>query len=178
MITDDGPDEPIDDTDLQILAELGDLWDTLDPVPDDLTLEIRFRLSVQALHAEVAELHGDADDGVQPTSQVPELAGAGAFRDGAPVRTDTLTFRCDQLSSMVTVASLAADMVRVDGWVTVPECAVEMRVLARDRRGRPLVHQTRADEVGRYTFDEVETGPAQLVFRYDDITVMTPYFAL
>lgn len=176
MITDGGPDEPIDDTDLQILSELGDLWDVVDPVPDDLTLEIRFRLSVQALHAEVAELHGD-DDRVQ-ASDVPELAGAGAFRDGTPVRTDTLTFRCDQLSSMVTVTSLAADMVRVDGWVTVPECAVEMRVLSRDRRGRPVVHQARADGVGRYTFDDVETGPAQLIFRYDDITVMTPYFAL
>lgn len=158
-------DELLDNADRQLLSGIAELWDTVDPVPADLALEIRFRLSVRALHADVAELQREADQ-------------IGAFRDDTPVRTDTLTFSCDELSTMVTVIAVGEERVRLDGWVTVPECAIELRVLTKDRQGSAAVHHLRADADGRWTVDGIAAGPAQLVFRHGDRTVVTPYFDL
>ncbi|GAB3190393.1 hypothetical protein [Nesterenkonia suensis] len=188
------PDGSLDGTDDRILSDLAELWSAADPVPEDLALEIRFQLSVQALRAEVAELqYGESQ--ADPTADGPVLVGVDAFRDGAPIRTDTLTFSCDRLSTMITVtpvspegephgagAARGADRtgaaVRIDGWVTVPECRIELRVLTTDRSGASAVRHLRADDDGRFTVDAVPVGPAQLILRHRDDTVITPYFDL
>lgn len=171
-------DEPLDETDLQILDGLAELWTALDPVPEDLTLEIRFQLGVRTLRAEVAELQR-ATGTVAPASAERELLGAGAFRDD-PVHTDTLTFSCDRLSSMVTVTpdGMHGGPVRIDGWVTVPECLIEVEVLTNDRTRAATRQLIRADADGRFTVDDVVRGPAQLLFHHPQGAVLTPYFDL
>ena len=47
---------PLDESDVALLAALRALHAELDPVPAGLTDDVKFALTVQALHAEVAEL--------------------------------------------------------------------------------------------------------------------------
>ncbi|ASK66872.1 hypothetical protein CFK39_14840 [Brachybacterium avium] len=171
-------DDPLDETDLQILDELADLWSTVDPVPEDLTLEIRFQLGVRELRAEVADLQNGLE-ATAPSLAGSEPLGAGAFREHA-MHTDTLTFSCDRLSSMITITphGTAPDTVRVDGWVTVPDCSIELHVLSPDRTRTAVRQQLRADPDGRFTLDEIPRGPAQLHFHHPQGPILTPYFDL
>lgn len=171
----DDADGPLDETDLRLLADLADLWSVADPVPADLALEIRFQLGVRALHAEVAELQRNGDP---PAAAEP--VGAGAFRDDDAVLTDTLTFSCDRLSAMVTVTGPdpATGNVRIDGWVTIPQCRIELRQISPERRGTTTVRRLRADADGRFTLDDVARGPAQLLFDHPERTVLTPWVDL
>jgi hypothetical protein len=175
-------DEPLDATDTRILAAVGELYTAADPVPADLALEISFQLSVRALHAEVAELQrpgpesGGADAAEPPDA---DRGLVGAVRDDQVTRTETLTFSCDQLSAMVTVTALDEDTVRIDGWLTAPDCAVELRMLDHQPDAPSQVTRTRADEDGRFTLARIKRGLAQLVFRDGDRRpVVTPYVEL
>lgn len=164
--------EPLDQTDLALLAGVRDLYAAVDPVPDGLATEIKFALSVQALHAEVAELQrGDVAEHEGSLVRADEYA-----------QTETMTFTCDQLSAMITVTRVAAETVRLDGWVTADGCRVELRVRSVDGGGDPTTTGARADADGRFTFTEVRKGLAQLVFRSEPTDgtaasrpVITPY---
>ncbi|MDT4944611.1 MAG: hypothetical protein QOH14_1344, partial [Pseudonocardiales bacterium] len=46
----------IDAADIQVLAQLAQLYETLDPVPDNLIERIKFGITLDSLHAEIAEL--------------------------------------------------------------------------------------------------------------------------
>ncbi len=144
-------EQPLDDLDLSILACMQDLYTDVDPVPRELATEIKFALTVQALHAEVAEL---------------QLAESDALvRSDDFAQTETMTFSCDQLSAMITVTAVDADTVRVDGWVTTSGCEVELRIRALDGGTEPTLAREQADADGRFTFTQVSKGMAQLVFR-------------
>ena len=149
-------DEPLDGIDVEILAALRDLHTTIDPVPSDLATEIKFRLTVQALHAEVAELQRSA----------PAELAAAAVRADEYAQTESMTFTGDQLSAMNTITALDAEAVRVDGWVTTDGCAVELRVRSVEAGGAgPVTEHALADADGRFTFARVRKGMAQFVFR-------------
>src|SRR5215204_2542752 len=107
-------DEPIDDRDLLVLAELRDLFDAVDPVPPTLTARIRFALELEDLDAEVSRLHESWD-----------LVGAGTRGDG---ESRTVTYDSERLTIMVTLTPAGDGTFRLDGWLAPPAAhRVELR---------------------------------------------------
>ena len=96
------------------------------PLPAGLTEDIKFALTVQAMHAEVAELQ--------------RLGAESALARSEYTRTQTMTFSAETLSVMVTLSPIDADEVRVDGWVTGHDSPVVVEIRGdahdRDHRGR------------------------------------------
>jgi hypothetical protein len=132
----------IDEQDLGNLELLAELYTTLDPVPDGLIDRVQFGITLDALHAEIAELQRSS-----------ELAG---------VRSDAataVTFTSTSLSIMISVTETSADRVRIDGWIAPGAHATV------DLRRTDGVSTEVADEDGRFVFEDVPRGLAQFVVR-------------
>ena len=84
--------EPLDDLDERILAGIADVLRSADPVPAGLADDIKFALTVQAMHAEVAELQ--------------RVGAESALARSEYTRTQTLTFSAEALSVMVTLSPI------------------------------------------------------------------------
>lgn len=156
---------PLDHTDTALLAEIAALLEEVDPLPADLVERVQFALALDEMFTEVAQITRLRSD---------ELA---VRSEAAEVRTETLTFSADRLTAMVTVTRDAAGRLRVDGWIA-PEGVqrVQLRMPGR-------VEQTLSDESGRFVFEDLPDGFAQLTFRPDsadagDSGVVTPLFQL
>jgi len=150
---------PLDRFDERILAGVREVAARLDPVPAELADDITFALSMQALHAEVAELQ--------------RLGAESALvRSVDYTRAETLTFTSDRLSVMVTITDVDGARVRLDGWVTgATGVRIELRQQSRSAT-------TTADEDGRFAFASVAHGMVQFVFHpsRDDLRpVITPH---
>ncbi len=152
----------IDEGDLANLRSVRELFAHADPVPRELTERIKFELTVQALHAEVAELMDCAL--LATRSAAPQLE---------PSRTDSVTFAAASVSLMVTANEGAdGDRVRVDGWVTVPGSRVE----AVTPEGSTSAI---SDADGRFVLDDLPHGPVHFVIltdpvKQEDRPVITP----
>jgi len=135
----------IDDTDTRLLSQVAAAFRSADPVPPNLVDRIQFGITLDALHAEIAELQrSDGLVGVRTQEAT----------DG-----QTVTFTSPSLTTMVTITPGAADRVRVDGWVVPGQGVdVELRIV-----GTSLT--TTADDNGRFVFDDVPRGLAQFVLR-------------
>lgn len=135
----------IDDVDAELLLRTARMFATLDPVPPGLVDRINFGLTLDALHAEIAELQRSG-----------ELAGVRA-ETGSGVQ--TVTFTSQTLTTMITVTPTSGDRVRIDGWIA-PGSGVTVEL-----RGRTESRETAADDDGRFVFDDVPRGLAQFVLR-------------
>ncbi len=156
----------IDASDEEILRRLDALVDAYDPVPEGLVDRIGIALTVEALQAEVARLH-----------LVGDLA-ASVRSDEASIEAGTITFTTDVLTVMISVHhedGPSGDEVRVDGWAApAGELTVELHQF-----GDVLV--TTSDEDGRFSFADVERGPARLVLRRPSepsVPIVTPQVEL
>ena len=151
----------IDRVDLAALERIANLYAQLDPVPEALVDRIQFGLTLDALHAEIAELQRSAD-----------LVGVRST-DATDVQ--TVTFTSATYTTMVTITALSADAVRIDGWVVPGEgVVVDLRTLAE-------VLSVTADADGRFVFESVPRGLAQFVLRGSDgdqPAVVTPSLEL
>jgi len=135
----------IDAADLRVLDQLAHLYDTLDPVPDGLVERIAFGITLDALHAELAELQ-----------RTDDLAGV---RSDDVTEAQTVTFTSASLSLMITISPLSAELARIDGWVAPGGGAtVELRT-ANERMERT------ADADGRFVFENAPRGLGQFVVR-------------
>jgi hypothetical protein len=152
----------IDRVDLAALDRIADLYAQLDPLPDALLDKIQFGLTLDALHAEIAELTRSAD-----------LVGV---RSEGVADVQTVTFTSATYTTMVTITALSADAVRIDGWV-VPGNAVFVELRTE---GDSLTAAADAD--GRFVFERVARGLAQFVLRAGDSgtgpSVITPSIEL
>jgi hypothetical protein len=136
--------EPIDATDERILEQLRLLHDALDPPPADLVERIKFAMALENLDVEVCRL------------QEEMFIGSGAR---AAERTRTITFDSESMTIMVSIAEVSQDHVRLDGWLAPPARAqVELRRPAAGEHSTAI-----ADEFGRFVFERVARGLAQLV---------------
>lgn len=136
---------PLDAEDARVLGQIASLYDALDPVPSSLVERIQFGITLDALHAELAELQRGAD-----------LAGV---RADELTEAQTITFTSPSLTTMITVTPGAGDLVRIDGWIT-PGAGVLVELRLTDG-----VRTTTADEDGRFVLDELPRGYAQFVIR-------------
>lgn len=138
--------EPIDDQDLATLGLLRELYELGDPVPDSLVERVKFAITLDDLEAEVARLQRES---------VPELVS----RTDEVLRARSVTFTSETLTTMVTLTPTDSGLVRIDGWVT-PGAGVDVELRVGD-----ATHHVIADEDGRFVFEGVARGLAQLVMR-------------
>lgn len=147
----------IDDVDVDILRRTAELFDGLDPVPDALVERINFGLTLEALHAEIADLQ--------------RSAGLVGVRAAADSDVQTITFTSSSLTTMITISATSADRVRIDGWIA------PSGVVAVELRARVESRNTESDDDGRFVFEDVPRGLAQFVLRTsgdDTPPVVTP----
>lgn len=152
----------IDAIDLTTLDRIEALYAQLDPVPTGLIERVQFGITLDALHAEIAELQRSAD-----------LVGV---RSEGLADSQTVTFTSARLTTMVTISVISTEMVRIDGWA-VPGAGVTVELRTQDG----TLHTAVADEDGRFAFESVSRGMAQFVLRTADLTdapVLTPSIEL
>jgi hypothetical protein len=142
--------DAIDEIDLANLERVRDLYARADPVPAGLSERLKFAITVQALHAEVAELMDTA---------LFATRGPSTEAEATPI--ESVTFSAPAVSLMVSV-SLAKDddRVRVDGYVTVPGALVEAVTALGS-------HSVETDANGRFVLDDLPHGPIHFVIRVD-----------
>jgi len=150
-------DQPLDDVDRKILETVAEVFRATDPVPGGLTEDIKFALTVQAMHAEVAELQ--------------RVGAETALARSEYTHTQTLTFSAETISVMVTMSPIDADEVRVDGWVTGHDSRVTVEIRTATRTITADV-----DDDGRFTIDPAPRGLVRFVFLPEDAErpVITP----
>ena len=137
--------QPLDELDRSILDTVAEVFRAADPVPAGLTEDIKFALTVQAMHAEVAQLQ--------------RVGAESALARSEYTQTQTLTFSAETLSVMVTMSPIDADEVRVDGWVTGYDSPLRVELRAGTRTVGAEV-----DDDGRFTLDPVPRGLVRFVF--------------
>jgi hypothetical protein len=135
----------IDEADDRILAAVAGLYATLDPVPSSLVERVQFGITLDALHAEIAELQRSGD-----------LAGV---RSDGVTDTQSVTFTSASVTTMVTITVSSAERARIDGWVA-PGAGATIQM-----RTKTGVLEAVADDDGRFVFDDVPRGMAQFVVR-------------
>jgi hypothetical protein len=135
----------LDAEDARVLRQAAVLYDAMDPVPAGLVDRVQFGITLDALHAEIAELQRSGD-----------LSGV---RSSEATEAQTVTFTSASLTTMVTITPISAGRARIDGWVAPGGgVSVELRVVDGSRH-------TTADGDGRFVFDDVPRGLAQFVMR-------------
>ena len=139
-----GEDQPLDRDDLALLADLVAVYDAIDPMPEILPDVILFALEAHDVDAELARL----------VDSELELVGAGGTRAVEHAR--SVTFSSDHLTVMLAVHPNVDGTVRLDGWA-----APGGNLRAEIRTGETTL-DTLCDADGRFVFDEVPTGAAQL----------------
>ncbi|OLB79451.1 MAG: hypothetical protein AUI14_10295 [Actinobacteria bacterium 13_2_20CM_2_71_6] len=161
----DFADLPLDGDDQLVLDRLAAIHTLLDPPPADLDERVRFAIAIAVadIDVEVARLSQDM------------LVGTGAR---GSERTRTITFDADRRTIMITIVDRTDGLVRLDGWLAP---AAALRVELRFPAPAPAQMVT-SDDTGRFVFDGVPHGLAQLLVHPPDLgdstRVVTPSLAL
>ena len=142
MTTNDPRPEDLTGADAELLDHLKAMWEARDPVPPGLVERVTFAIGLDDLDVELMRL----------TEEVLVPSGA---RGAEHVR--TITFGGDSITVMVTVSQEGHEAFRLDGWLA-PAAALSIEL----RRSEASV-TTSSDEDGRFVFDNVPPGLAQLV---------------
>ncbi len=152
----------IDHLDVEVFERLASMVNAADPMPEGLVERIGMALTIEAMHAELAELHLVGD---------PALA---VRADETSIEAGTITFTTDVLTVMISVHP-EGERVRVDGW------AAPSDVLTVELHQDGDVTTTVSDEDGRFSFADVDRGNARLVLRRPSdptVPVVTPQIRL
>ncbi len=136
---------PMDRSDLRMLSDLLSIYEAVDPTPEMLPDLVLFGLDAQNLDAEYARLIES------------ELAVSGASGTRSVEHARRVTFASDNLTVMVVVNPQRDGSVRLDGWA-----APGGRLHAELRVGNDTL-TAECDDSGRFVFETVPAGPAQLV---------------
>ena len=137
-------DGPLDDFDFALLDDIRELFQTVDPMPAELPERIRFFLSLRDLEVEMAHLAEE------------ELSAAGVR---GTEQSRTITFDSESLTVMIRIDPNQDGTVRVDGWLA----PAQRREIEIKTAADPL--SISSDDQGRFAFDRVPRGTAQLIVR-------------
>jgi len=145
----DGDTDPagaaMDRVDLRILTDLLAIYDATDPMPEMLPDLVLFGLGVHDLDAEFASLVES------------ELSESGVSGTRSVEHARRVTFASDSLTVMVVVNPQLDGSVRLDGW------AAPGGGLHAELRVGESTMSAECDDSGRFVFEAVPAGPAQLV---------------
>lgn len=140
-VTGDEGGAEVDPADVALLADLRAFHEATDPVPAGLAEQLLIEMTVEFLHAEIAEL----------TS--PTLVAA---REEEPTRTDTVTFGGETGSLMVSDFGEATGSLALDGWVAPGGATVEIHCGA-------VVRRVVSESTGRFVVTDLPRGPVWFV---------------
>jgi hypothetical protein len=149
----DPADAWLDDTDRAILDQLAGIQARLDPPPADLDQRTMFAIALDAVELEVARRGEHL------------LVGSGA-RALEQVR--TITFEADSRTIMVSIADRSDGLVRLDGWLAPAGALVVELRLAGTAEAPARSEIVTSNQAGRFVFDRVPRGLAQLLVRPAD----------
>lgn len=162
--------EPLDRTDLRLLGDLAAIYDAFDPMPELLPDLILFGLDgLGAVDPETGR--GSAADG--PGGRLDaelarlvesELAGVGPSGTRSVEHARRVTFASDNLTVMLVLHPHRDGSVRLDGW------AAPGGGLRAELRSGDAVLCTQCDDAGRFVFEAVPGGPAQLVLHPTELS--------
>ncbi len=132
---------PVPGADAELFARLRELWETVDPVPADLTDRIVAEVAIDDLTREWEVL------------SLLEDAAVGAVRgETAP---HTLQFGDGDTSVLLHVSDTEDGRRRIDGWVDADVLAVRLEAGGREHAAGP-------SSAGRFAFDTVPPGQARV----------------
>ncbi len=172
------PDLPLDDVDQAVLDRLALVYGVVDPPPADLDERVLFAVALAGADVEVEVARLGEELAVGSGARGADGAGADAGRAGGSERTRTITFDADSRAVMVTISDQADGQVRVDGWLA-PGASLRVELRMPEPAAPRVVL---ADEAGRFAFDGVPHGIAQLLVHppsgQSAPRVVTPAFSL
>ena len=153
----------LDDGDQTIMDRLAVLDNLLDPPPPGLDEQVSFAIALESVDAEVARL----------SEQLTVGSGARTSE-----RTHSITFEAGSRTVLISIVARPDGQVRIDGWLA-PAAALQVEL----RLPEPAPSRTAtADEAGRFVFDRVPRGIAQLLVQPPPggtvPRVVTPAFTL
>jgi hypothetical protein len=152
-----GP-EPTDavPTDEELLEAIADLYDVLDPPPDDLTEGVLARIETNDLDAELLTL-------VEWDKELSGVRSVTMLRAPEEVGTWSLEYLGPGFRVQVRI-SRSARQARLDGWL-VP--AQPMTVFLTSMGKKPTTSETQVGDSGRFEFPVTPTGACRLTFVSD-----------
>jgi hypothetical protein len=144
--------QPLDGTDHALLDQLASIYQRLDPPPADLDERVTFAIGLR--DTEFAVALGDLNIEVARLAAQQPIGAARASE-----RTRTTTFDAQSRTIMITIVDRQNGLVRLDGWLA-PADALRVEL----RFPEPAAPQVvTSDETGRFVFDQVPHGLAQLL---------------
>ena len=162
----DVPEETPADTEL--LDAIAELWDTLDPPPEDLAEGVLARIETNDLDAELLTL-------VEWDKELSGVRSVTMLRAPDEVGTWSLEYLGPGFRVQVRI-SRSARQARLDGWV-VP--ARPMTVFLTSMGRNSTSEETRVSDTGRFEFPVTPTGACRLTFVSDPSStrpLVTPPF--
>jgi hypothetical protein len=162
-------DEPEETpADAELLDAIAELWDTLDPPPDDLSEGVLARIETNDLDAELLTL-------VEWDKELSGVRSVTMLRAPDEVGTWSLEYLGPGFRVQVRI-SRSARQARLDGWV-VP--AQPMTVFLTSMGKNSTSEETRVSDSGRFEFPVTPTGACRLTFISDPSStrpLVTPPF--
>ncbi|HET6152405.1 MAG TPA: hypothetical protein VFE15_05570 [Marmoricola sp.] len=163
---DEAPETPAD---AELLDQVSELWDLLDPPPDDLAEGVLARLETNDLDAELLTL-------VEWDKELLGVRSVTMLRAPDEVGTWSLEYLGPGFRVQVRI-SRTQRQARLDGWV-VP--AQPMTVFLTSMGGKKATtDETQVGESGRFEFPATPTGACRLTFVSDPSStrpLVTPPF--
>lgn len=162
---DNDVDEELGDLDdLRLAVALAQMWDELDPVPDELAESVILTLAMSQLDAEVELLSLVVSDEPEPTR------GLSLGSDD----THTMTFSNDRVTVMVAMSARPRGRVRIDGWIDGPGGGTVSVRHADGQRDTVTV-----EPEGRFVLDGLRPGVIRMEYRDSaGRAVAAPTFAI
>ncbi len=159
---------PEDRSDEELLDAIADLWEELDPPPDDLAEGVLARIETNDLDAELLTL-------VEWDKELAGVRSVTMLRAPDEVGTWSLEYLGPGFRVQVRI-SRSQRQARLDGWV-VP--AQPMTVFLTSVGKNSSTVETRVGESGRFEFPVTPTGACRLTFVSDPSSsrpLVTPPF--
>jgi len=142
--------------DAELLDAIAELWETLDPPPDDLAEGVLARIETNDLDAELLTL-------VEWDKELSGVRSVTMLRAPDEVGTWSLEYLGPGFRVQVRI-SRGARQARLDGWV-VP--AQPMTVFLTSMGKQSTTEETQVSESGRFEFPVAPTGACRLTFVSD-----------